>query len=125
MVPVSSVASRTQDGKSVWFVGYTPNMAAAAMIAGATNLVTAAPALPAPNEKDATRRAYRPVASFFSSGPGVAMTPGPRVECYCVSVPRVTVADSVLPSRSYTMVAFDPAARARTSTAARTVPRCW
>lgn len=28
----------TQDGKSVWFVGYTPNLATAAMIAGANSL---------------------------------------------------------------------------------------
>jgi membrane peptidoglycan carboxypeptidase len=33
--PAAGKTGTTQDGKSVWFVGYTPNMAAAAMIAGA------------------------------------------------------------------------------------------
>ncbi len=33
--PSAGKTGTTQDGKSVWFVGYTPNMAAAAMIAGA------------------------------------------------------------------------------------------
>ena len=28
----------TQDGKAVWFVGYTPNLATAAMVAGANQL---------------------------------------------------------------------------------------
>ena len=33
--PAAGKTGTTQDGKSVWFVGYTPTMAAAAMIAGA------------------------------------------------------------------------------------------
>jgi membrane peptidoglycan carboxypeptidase len=33
--PDAGKTGTTQDGKSVWFVGYTPNLAAAAMIAGA------------------------------------------------------------------------------------------
>jgi membrane peptidoglycan carboxypeptidase len=35
-VPSAGKTGTTQDGKSVWFVGYTPQLATAAMIAGAT-----------------------------------------------------------------------------------------
>ncbi|HET7195695.1 MAG TPA: transglycosylase domain-containing protein [Nocardioides sp.] len=36
--PDAGKTGTTQDGKSVWFVGYTPNLATAAMIAGANQL---------------------------------------------------------------------------------------
>ncbi|MFC6286867.1 transglycosylase domain-containing protein [Nocardioides sp. GCM10027113] len=36
--PDAGKTGTTQDGKSVWFVGYTPNLATAAMIAGANSL---------------------------------------------------------------------------------------
>ncbi|MBF4163214.1 penicillin-binding protein [Nocardioides acrostichi] len=38
--PAAGKTGTTQDGKSVWFVGYTPDMAAAAMIAGANQYGT-------------------------------------------------------------------------------------
>jgi membrane peptidoglycan carboxypeptidase len=36
VIPSAGKTGTTQDGKSVWFVGYTPQIATAAMIAGAT-----------------------------------------------------------------------------------------
>ncbi|WP_243061224.1 transglycosylase domain-containing protein [Nocardioides sp. SR21] len=36
VVPSAAKTGTTQDGKSVWYVGYTPQLAAAAMIAGAS-----------------------------------------------------------------------------------------
>lgn len=36
VVPSAAKTGTTQDGKSVWYVGYTPKLAAAAMIAGAS-----------------------------------------------------------------------------------------
>ena len=59
-------------------------------------------AFPAPNEKDATPRAYRGVASF-SAGAG-----------YGASSPSVTSTVCVLPSRTNVTVASLPAAAART-----------
>lgn len=38
--PAAGKTGTTNDGKSVWFVGYTPNMAAAAMVAGANKFGT-------------------------------------------------------------------------------------
>ncbi len=38
--PAAGKTGTTQEGKAVWFVGYTPNMAAAAMIAGANQFGT-------------------------------------------------------------------------------------
>ena len=42
--PDAGKTGTTQDGKAVWFVGYTPNLATAAMIAGANQLRPADPA---------------------------------------------------------------------------------
>ena len=42
-VPAAGKTGTTNDGKSVWFIGYTPNLAAAAMIGGANEFGTPIP----------------------------------------------------------------------------------
>ncbi|MCH1867835.1 transglycosylase domain-containing protein [Nocardioides sp. CFH 31398] len=62
--PSAGKTGTTQDGKAVWFNGYTPNLATAAMIAGANEFGEPIPLAGVP-----VGGAYRPVSGSGFAGP--------------------------------------------------------